>query len=139
MSMSSCGQKKGLFGYCKRESLHPGDHDNGKTTWPRTGSDLRIYQLALAEVERLRAEQLRLEEIAKRHEQKESAVANGVCVHTPGSRTEFGEIRVKGDPPYRYREFWNVTACTKCGEETHREADEYYGDDMADIHWKWRR
>lgn len=76
---------------------------------------------------------------ALRHEQKESAAANGSCAHSPGSHTEFGEIKVKGDPPYRYREFWHVTACTKCGEETRREGDEYYGDDMADIHWKWRR
>jgi hypothetical protein len=74
-----------------------------------------------------------------RHEQNESPAANGSCVHTPGSHMEFGAIKVKGDPPYRYREFWHVTACAKCGEEVHREADEYYGDDMADIHWKWRR
>jgi hypothetical protein len=138
--MSSCGRKKGLSGYCKKDLLHPGDHDNGKKTWPRTGGDLRIYQLALAEVERFRAEQSQLNEKVQRHEQKESATsANEGCAHVSGSHTEFGDIKIKGDPPYRYREFWHVTACTKCGKETHREADEYYGDDMADIHWKWRR
>lgn len=75
-----------------------------------------------------------------RHELKESAAAaNRACAHSPGSHMEFGEIKIKGDPPYRYREFWQVTACTKCGKETHREADEYYGDDMVDIHWKCSR
>jgi hypothetical protein len=78
--------------------------------------------------------------LVPRHELKEATVAaNRSCVHSPGSHMEFGEIKIKGDPPYRYREFWQVTACTKCGEEMHREADEYYGDDMADIHWKWSR
>ncbi len=52
-------QKKGLFGYCKRESLHVGDHDNGKTTWPPPGSDLRVHQSALPEVERLRVGRIR--------------------------------------------------------------------------------
>jgi hypothetical protein len=52
---------------------------------------------------------------------------------------EFGAIKIKGDPPYRYREFWHVTSCTKCGAEMGREGDEYWGDDMADIHWKWRK
>lgn len=74
-----------------------------------------------------------------RDEQNGSSAANGSCAHALGSHMEFGEIKVKGDPPYRYRDFWHVTACTKCGKEVHREADEYYGDDMADIDWKWRR
>ena len=47
-------QKKGSFGYRKRESLHVGDHDNGKTTRPPQGSDLWVHQSALPEVERLR-------------------------------------------------------------------------------------
>lgn len=69
--MSRCDQKKGLLGYCKKEMLHPGDHDNGKTTWPRTGMDQRIYLKALAVSEGLRAEQRRLEELAERHERGE--------------------------------------------------------------------
>ena len=72
--MSRCDQKKGLFGRCTRESVHPGDHDNGKVTWPRTGSDLQIYQIALAEIERRRAEQRRLRELVERHECENSDV-----------------------------------------------------------------
>jgi hypothetical protein len=73
-------------------------------------------------------------------EGKESAIAaTSLCAHSLNNHTEFGDIGVKGNPPYRYREFWSVTTCTKCGKETNREADEYYGDDMADIHWKWSR
>jgi hypothetical protein len=73
------------------------------------------------------------------HEQAGFSPATGACVHAPRSRMEFGEIKVKGDPAYRYREFWHVTSCARCGEEMSREGDEYYGDDMADIHWKWRQ
>jgi hypothetical protein len=65
--------------------------------------------------------------------------ANGACVHAPRNGMEFGAIKIKGDPPYRYREFWHVTSCANCGDEMSRQGDEYYGDDMADIHWKWRR
>ena len=42
--MSGCAWRKGFLGYCKKDSMHPGDHDNGKETWPRTGSDLEGYQ-----------------------------------------------------------------------------------------------
>lgn len=137
--MPRCDQKKGLFGYCKKESLHTGDHDNGKTTWPRVGSDLRIYQKALAVADQLRAEQQRLDETVKRKGQQESVVAaTDSCMHSLRSYMEFGDIKAKGDPPYLYREFWNVTVCGKCGKETQREADEYYGEDMAEIHLKWR-
>jgi hypothetical protein len=75
------------------------------------------------------------------HEPVGSSPANDACVHDSGAgaHMEFGGIKVKGDPPYRYREFWHVTSCSKCGKEMHREGDEYYGADMADIHWKWRR
>ena len=69
--MAGCDQKKGLLGKCRKEMLHPGDHDNGKTTWPRIGSDLRIYQIALSESERLRAEHRRLQELTERHERGE--------------------------------------------------------------------
>lgn len=72
-------------------------------------------------------------------QQSAPSPTNGSCVHTLGSQMEFGAIKIKGDPPYRYREFWHVTACTQCGDVVSREGDEYYGDDMADIHWKWRR
>ncbi len=63
--------------------------------------------------------------------------AESSCAHEFRTHIEFGDIKIKGDPPYPYREFWHVTSCTKCGE-AHREGDEYYGDDMAEIHWKWR-
>lgn len=63
--------------------------------------------------------------------------ADSSCTHAFTTHMEFGDIKIKGDPPYPYREFWQVTSCTKCGE-AHREGDEYYGDDMAEIHWKWR-
>jgi hypothetical protein len=69
--MSRCDQKKGLFGRCTRESLHPGDHDNGKVTWPRMGGDLMVYQYALQELERRRAQQRQLQELAERHERGE--------------------------------------------------------------------
>jgi hypothetical protein len=69
--MSGCGQRKGLLGYCKKESLHPGDHDNGKTTWPRTGTDREIYLKALAVEERILAEHRRLSELAERRERGE--------------------------------------------------------------------
>jgi hypothetical protein len=59
--------------------------------------------------------------------------------HVPRTGMQFGEIKVKGDPPYRYREFWHVESCASCGEVLRREGDEYWGDDMADIHWKWRQ
>jgi hypothetical protein len=29
--MAGCDQKKGLLGKCRKEMLHPGDHDNGKS------------------------------------------------------------------------------------------------------------
>jgi len=74
-----------------------------------------------------------------RQEQAEFPSANGACVHACRWRMEFGEIKVKGDPPYPYREFWQVESCAKCGEEVSREGDEYYGDDMAEIHVKWRQ
>jgi len=62
------------------------------------------------------------------------ATPNSERVSTPLCWTQ-----LKGDPAYRYREFWHVTSCARCGEEMSREGDEYYGDDMADIHWKWRQ
>ena len=137
--MSRCDQKKGLFAYCRKEKLHPGNHDNGKTTWPRVGSDLRIYQLTLAELERLHAERRRLDALVDRHEQKNPPVATpDGCEHSLEYHTEFGSIKQReGDDPYLYREFWHVQTCTRCGA-ANRESDEYYGADMADIHWKWR-
>jgi hypothetical protein len=73
-------------------------------------------------------------------EQVGTSPANGACLHAPRSGMEFGqEIKTKGDPPYQYREFWHVTSCAKCSAELSRQGDEYYGDDMADIHWKWRQ
>src|ERR1022692_3714405 len=136
--MSQCDKKKGLFGRRKKDSnLHPGDHDNGKTTWPRTGSDLHIYELALVEFERLQIERRQREELLNRiNQDKLEEAEGGACNHTPKNHMEFDEIKQKGNPPYLYREFWNVSTCSKCGDQ-HREADEYYGDDMADIHWKW--
>lgn len=82
----------------------------------------------------------RYEQPVPRYEHSESPAPPSACAHTPTSYMEFGDqIKRKGDPPYPYREFWHVERCTKCGRELHREADEYYGEDMADIHWKWRR
>jgi len=75
--------------------------------------------------------------INERREDDPPRNAESSCAHEFRTYLEFGDIRIKGDPPYPYREFWNVTSCTKCGE-AHREGDEYYGDDMAEIHWKWR-
>lgn len=69
--MSGCDQKKGLLGRCRKAMMHPGDHDNGKVTWPRAGLDLRIYQKALAVKEQMVAEQRRLDELTARHERGE--------------------------------------------------------------------
>jgi hypothetical protein len=52
--MNRCDQRRGIFGRCRLEMLHPGDHDDGKGTWPRTGIDLDIYLEAMAIVERER-------------------------------------------------------------------------------------
>ena len=138
--MNRCDERSGLFGRCQKEGLHPGDHDNGKKTWPRQGADLHVYQLALAELERVRAEQKRLEDIVQRRggtSLNEKSDSN--CLHDFVSSLEFGQIRWRGqDDPYPYREFWNVRTCKRCGL-TEREADEYYGDDMATIHITWRR
>jgi hypothetical protein len=137
--MSKCRQKKGLFGYCRKESMHPGDHDNGRTTWPRVGSDLRIYRLATTEVDRLRAERRRLDAPVERHGQGGNVGLNGACEHSfEYSHLEFGEIKYReGNEPRPYREFWHLYACTSCGV-ARREDDEYYGDDMAQIHMTWR-
>jgi hypothetical protein len=72
--MSRCDQRKGFLGYCKKDRMHPGDHDNGKETWPRTGSDQKNYQEHLYVMEEteliyqaaIRAEKERLESAARR-------------------------------------------------------------------------
>jgi hypothetical protein len=85
-------------------------------------------------------ESARLEATGPQPEQVAASPANGVCLHDPRNGMKFGQqIKTKGDPPYQYREFWHVTSCAKCGAELSRQGDEYYGDDMADIHWKWRQ
>lgn len=71
MSSDGCGQKKGFFRYCVKGSLHPGDHDNGKVTWPRIGLDLEIYLLALAKKEEYLAEHRRLLDLAERRNRGE--------------------------------------------------------------------
>ena len=68
---SRCDEKQGLFGRCKQESLHAGDHDNGKTRWPRRGADLEIYLGALSILDQQQKERARLEELADRHEHGE--------------------------------------------------------------------
>lgn len=61
--------------------------------------------------------------------------AEGVCNHEfSGTYFEWGDIEASG--ARRIRPFWSVQECKNCGE-TWREADEYYGDDMAEVHRKW--
>ena len=59
------------FTPCSREKLHSGDHDNGEETWPREGYDLQLYYATLKELERRRAEQRRLDELAEMHDRGE--------------------------------------------------------------------
>jgi hypothetical protein len=66
-----CSEKRGLLGRCKLESLHAGDHDNGKMTWPRQGADLEIYLHALDYIDRQRKERARLQGLADQHERGE--------------------------------------------------------------------
>jgi hypothetical protein len=57
--MIRCDARNGFLGRCRKEHLHPGDHDNGRRAWPRVGSELHIYQLALDERERYRTRRRR--------------------------------------------------------------------------------
>jgi hypothetical protein len=86
------------------------------------------------------SERRRLEEFVEPYEPTSaSGTLSSRCRHEFRSSMEFGEIKWKGqENPYRYREFWHVQTCMKCGL-TERESDEYYGDDMATIHITWRR
>jgi hypothetical protein len=137
--MSRCDKKQGLFGYCTKEKLHPGDHDNGKKTWPRVGTELRIYERTLLELERLRAERQQLDALVERHQQTDSgATSPAECQHMYKNSLQFGDIKQKDGEDRPYREFWSVRTCTRCGA-TEREQDEYYGEDMAMIHITWPR
>jgi hypothetical protein len=69
--MDRCEQRRGLLGRCKLEKVHPGEHDNGKVTWPRTGSDLRIHQMTLSQLEEMRQERARLQALSDRHDRGE--------------------------------------------------------------------
>jgi hypothetical protein len=67
-----CHARRGiLFGRCKKEELHAGDHDNGKETWPRTGIDLEIYTRALSYIEERHAETERRQRLARQYEERE--------------------------------------------------------------------
>lgn len=43
------------------------------------------------------------------------------------------------DRERRVRPFWSRSVCSDCGTERLHDSDEYYGDDMAIVHLKWRR
>jgi hypothetical protein len=61
--------------------------------------------------------------------------SENTCNHEFGrSHTEWGEIEVRSGE--RSRPFWHVRECAKCSA-TEREADRYYGEDMAEVHFKW--
>lgn len=75
-----CDGRKGLFGRCTKEMMHPGDHGDGKTTWSRSASEREVYLRVMEqevylpvidELDRHRAERERLEELARRHEREE--------------------------------------------------------------------
>jgi hypothetical protein len=51
--------------------MHAGEHDNGKTTWPRTGGDLEIHLMALSKLEEMKKERARLQDLSDRHERGE--------------------------------------------------------------------
>jgi hypothetical protein len=42
------------------------------------------------------------------------------------------------DRERRYRPFWSRSTCSGCGAERSHDSDQYYGDDMAIVHLKWR-
>jgi hypothetical protein len=69
--MSRCEEKRGLLGRCKLETMHAGEHDNGKTTWPRIGADLEIHLRALSHLEEMKKERARLQDLSDRHERGE--------------------------------------------------------------------
>jgi hypothetical protein len=71
MTMDRCRESKGLvFGRCTLENVHAGDHDNGKTTWPRTGADLEIYLRTLEKIEEINQRNAYLQGLAEQHEQR---------------------------------------------------------------------
>jgi formylmethanofuran dehydrogenase subunit E len=61
--------------------------------------------------------------------------AEETCRHE-FSRTYFEWGKIEVQDGHQSRPFWQVQECKKCGE-TRRESNRYYGDDMAEVPWKW--
>lgn len=71
MARDRCEERRGLFsGRCTLEKLHAGDHDDGKTTWPRIGADLEIYLLTLEKIEEIKQRRAYLQSLADKHERE---------------------------------------------------------------------
>lgn len=70
--MTRCKEKDGLFGRCKLEHLHPGDHDNGKKTWPLSRYEVSFRAQVQMATDRLRAERRQEEEAYQRFQQERS-------------------------------------------------------------------
>jgi len=57
------------------------------------------------------------------------------CNHT------WGQAGYRWDPvdsERRLRPFWSRSVCSNCGAERLHDSDQYFGDDMAIVHLKWR-
>ena len=69
MAGNRCDGKPGLIGgRCKLESLHPGDHDNGNKTWPRSRSEEEVYAIALQVLDERKRQQAERRKLIERHE-----------------------------------------------------------------------
>ena len=86
---SLCNQRKGPLGRCRKEILHPGDHDNGSTTWPRTGQDLSIYQGAVAKLELEEEERLQRQELVNRYEARQRRPPSSTLPADPPASPRF--------------------------------------------------
>lgn len=63
-----CDAKSGLFSRCKREMLHPGEHDDGKKRWPRVGIDQEVYLEALEILEKRKQQRAHRQSLVDKHE-----------------------------------------------------------------------
>ena len=72
MASNRCDGKFGLIsGRCTLESLHPGKHDNGNKTWPRSPSEQEVYAIALQVLDERSRQQAERTELIDRHERRE--------------------------------------------------------------------
>jgi hypothetical protein len=72
MASNRCDGKFGVIsGRCRLEGLHPGNHDNGNKTWPRSPSEEGVYAIALQVLDERKRQQAERTQLIKRHERGE--------------------------------------------------------------------